>query len=38
MAELTPKRNWDWMRSTNSYNTRTKDSADTFQTDRIFRE
>ena len=26
------------LRSTNSYNTRTKDSADIFQTDRIFRE
>lgn len=29
------KRNWDWMRSTNSYNTRTKDSADIFRQTRF---
>ena len=37
-VRITPKRNWGWMRSMNFYNTRTKDSADIFQTDRIFRE
>ncbi len=37
-VQITLKRNWDWMKIMNSCNMKIKDSADIFQTDRIFRE
>ena len=37
-VRITLKRNWDWMKIMNSCNMKIKDSADIFQTDRIFKE